>query len=455
MSKAATSKMNLSSYTALTNSNTLAQFVSQQNDKAPKRNTTKANLSFFKLRSPSRKKMSTSKSYAKGCRINESAKADLSFNGKHNRLESAYATEKPNLYKERLSSSKKVKKPKSDAISALTRISNALQKMKGNTSVYSTMQTHSSQQRYTSNRRFLNVTTVGNQKNLKKNETSTIKKEYSSDMEGSIDFNVPKRNTKGTLTTNHKQEIMKKLVNELKNAQRDLPSDEARRRKFKIINDAFSDVISLNDKFKGVLKQIQLNYKELYTELKEYYGSSNEDLKSKLKDLNHKFGKEKDNLNKELIKAAADLEKLKKVQEVKEADNKKLSEDISALHLENKNLKKIVKRLYEELKKYKEVLREIGFEEEDNRSELKENMPIMEIGKNKVKMPMLNFAALSPKKPGKLKVVQYCNSSQESNTEELNDSFNEEPSSNQDYIEGNALVLNVGDEYVVEALNTN
>lgn len=490
MSKTAAGRMNLSSYAGLTSSKTLGQFLCQQNDgssqpsKPPKRVQGKANLSFCKLRSPSqkRRRMNSSKSYAKGCRINESAKTDLSFNGKHSRLESAYASEKANLYKEILSSSKKIKtvKPKTDAINALTKISKALQKMKvarGGNSAYSTMQTYSSQQRCATSGKFLNATTVANQRETrsskkKHSDAGVVRKECSADAESLADGNALKQLKKSTQSIDHKKEIMTKLKNGLKDIETDLPKDEAIKRKLSIINDAFSDVIDLDDKFKGILRQIQLNYQEVCAEQELHYTSGNERLKSRLAEAEAELGEEKtrsEALEAEAAELArgrkAELEKLKKaqaeeVQKVKEAagkKTKKLSDDLSALYGENKNLKKMVKRLCSELEKYKEVLKEMGVEEEEDKSELKENMPMMEVGKNKVRMPMLNFAALSPKRPAKLKVVQYCNGSDESDPEEVNDSANgecvvDEWSSNQEDVEGN---LEAEEGYAAGGLNTN
>ena len=102
-------------------------------------------------------------------------------------------------------------------------------------------------------------------------------------------------------------------------------------------------------------------------------------------------------------------EKKKEITQIKEASNKKLkelSDDLAALYLENKELIDTVKTLSKQLDEFKQKSPSYN-DTKGYLNVLKENMPMVIIGKNKVKVPKLNFAALSPAESAKLKVVEY------------------------------------------------
>eukprot|EP01022_Parablepharisma_sp_SALTPOND_P017315 TRINITY_DN2738_c0_g1_i1.p1 TRINITY_DN2738_c0_g1~~TRINITY_DN2738_c0_g1_i1.p1 ORF type:complete len:817 (+),score=54.78 TRINITY_DN2738_c0_g1_i1:2015-4465(+) len=472
---------------ALRNSSSVAQFMARskgnnlsfQFGKTPSRASNGLDLSFCHIVSPSkdfqqsRKKMRGSKSCGKGCGlvINESEKLNLS-SANHTRLESIYAPERRNLYKEIMSSSKKMRvtKPKTDAGSTLSRISEELRRIKNpeiNLTTYNTTLPY--QNKSASNRKTLNSTTTQMQKSVKldRRVTSSVKRKKSRDttvahnrteVEPNLDLDSAAIITDTTTAKrmddyNGKQEYAKLIAASLANNLKALEKNkekcgelEMNSKKFTIINETLNGVIHADQVWGDVLKQVQTKLQELHAENENKHKAEVEGMKMELEKARAELSKEKaqvEILNAEKNKLAREnqeksmaLEKQKvgitdlrkqanEAQDIKKQAQLKireLSEDLTALYKENKKLAKVVKTIYTELQKSKKRERvlvkllkngnsesESAEVSEHKQEEKKKDLErkVVEVGKKKVKIPVLDFSRLAPKKPTKLKVVKY------------------------------------------------
>ena len=207
--------------------------------------------------------------------------------------------------------------------------------------------------------------------------------------------------------------------------------------KFTIINGLFNDAILLNEPFKDILMELQSRINELYNDHNKYINNKEKEvsklkteLESKIQYINDvkmsndkliNEAKEQSislNRQKELIK-----ELMIKINEYQDLNNKaenkieQLTLDVSDLYKENIQLAKIIKKLNMKLSKSKEqmselknILNENGklFPVKQHENEIIEkNIKYQVVGKNKIKMPILDFDKLPPKEISQLKIVQY------------------------------------------------
>ena len=473
------------SQSALNNSNSSVQFISRPKptNLSFQLSSTKkcnSNLGFSQTIITQQKKLRSSKSCAKGCKlgVNESGKSNIPLSTQYNWLESIYAPDKVNIYKAILSSSKKL--PNNQSTDNKKNPSRYDEK-KAEKSIYSSL-IYLSQNKSASNRRLINNSA------LQKNATRSVKRKKSkvNNLEKTLEID-PSTGLTNATTAKYKDNsneyienaLSSTLINNLKmiisNNNTD-NFDNMLHKKFEIINEAFNGAIIQGHSFRNVLKQIQSLYQELFADYNSQFKVFKEGLKS-LKDDFNKYKEQskndKDSLNKLIDTKTVEIEnknivikKLKsEAENIKKQANeqiKEITEDLNELYNENKRLTKVAKKLYNELCKSKDQQDQLEqFIEE--KSQYKIEMPhkvfekkILEIGKNKVKLPTLDLTRLESKKPARLKVVEYYkgdNDSEEQSVIEISASeggifiiyyvvynlndVNDESVSNSEIVEGN------------------
>lgn len=435
-SSAAKSSTEPYSLIKLYNSNSLAQFVKRSKDKASVQNCTAIsnvlNPSFCKVATPSKqKRIRGSKSCIKGCKLNASDLAANTFSACI-RPNSIHI---PNAYRD---SSGKKPKAKTDALSTLNKISEALQRIKKPELPPSAYSTVPSQKKFASNRKLLNNTSV---KRKRSNEGGRGDVE-NSDLDSAAiitDATVTaKRIEESSKYMEYKKAIIHNLTNNLKAVEREKNKSDPKQtldRKFAVISEAFKEVIALDSQFRSVLKSIQGRYQELHSEYDKHNKSLRDSLSSEICKAQMEMAKQKvkyetvkSEQNKLLKEVKEKLEVIKRqekiIAELKSEDNKAQQVNdrnlIESLHKENKKLLVLVRRGDKELRNSKKrekalikLLKEDAAESQDislskaQASEKALNKTVVEVGKNKVKVPVLNIAKTASKKPLKLKVVKY------------------------------------------------
>ena len=249
--------------------------------------------------------------------------------------------------------------------------------------------------------------------------------------------------------SDHSKALGNKLLNNLKGIERSkdkLRPEEISSKKFATINDTLNEIINNDHAFGEILKLLQSKLSELNTESTSVHKAQTDSLKSELDKAKlalandnvriETLNNEKAKLAKENGEKSAVIEKQKtSIQELKKQLNEtqnqaqdninELSQNVGVLYKENKKLAGVVKKLFTELKKSKkregvlskllkgdhqeeaDAAEPMEEEEEDKKKAL--NKTMVEVGKKKVKIPVLDFSKLAPKKPTRLKVVTYYN----------------------------------------------
>ena len=378
-----------------------------------------------------KKRIRSSKSYVKGC------KAHLKENGHEN-----------SLYSESRNLLKSVNIP--DAITTLKKVSETIHQIKKANEDFSAYGTYSGQHKQLQSRKSLNSTI---QRGIRKAAQSMKgKRSHNSGTDSSmkIKSGIIKDTSK---CFEIKKELIASLKTGLKNVDKEnYETNKALSEKFDVINETFNEVINLDNGYKNVLKYIQTKFVELFDEYNKSYKTTKDNLEktqTKLSKLNEEF----DTSKSENEKLKSDIAKLKEeidqksgllegqkaalktknseIQNIKNNANKKikeLSKNLAALYNENKELAEIVESLYSELQHNKskgKIVKKIvkgGIDNGDYKNKKKSlNKTVVEIGKNKVKVPVLDLSRLTNRKPAKLKVVQYCdNEGSEDNSEAIN-----------------------------------
>jgi len=220
-------------------------------------------------------------------------------------------------------------------------------------------------------------------------------------------------------------------------------------KKYNAINETISGMISLDSGLSDILRIIYTKLIETQTEAdmkfkqqNDFYRSEivklNNEIKS-LKNENEKIHIEKSKLDKELSDKNTIYEKQKNmISDLKKElsdlrkenlqKNNDLAEDVATLYEENKKLAAVARKLYMELQKSKKNEQKLSQMLQQNSQQVsysesseyvsqpqgtleadqpKKPAKILEVGKNKVKIPELDFSRLAKKKPAKLKVVKY------------------------------------------------
>jgi len=394
------------SYATLHNSSSVTQFLLQPKGSIslqPNNNSNRINLSLcqiapFSKNSLQYKSLRNSKSCAKG-NMKVYNKADLAST----RLISIYGPEKKLLSREVFTSAKKLRTSKSRK-GIIYR--DLIKKPHNNTLPFQF--------------------TITNRKNFIKADRrmsdNILKKSQDTEHETAANTADNK--------INHGKTLIIQLLTSLNLLERQKGKcgiEELLKKKYEAIDRTINEVINVDSKYNDVIKQIQVKIQELFMG----YEQVNKDIKRELEEEKGKqeeFKIEREKLATEIKKMEVANNRLnedvkKKIEEMQEfrknaqVQFKGLSFDLNELYKENKKLASIANQLYLELKKTKKD--EAALIQRLNKSKKsKEETKIIEIGKNKVKMPTLNISGLIKKKPVKLKVVKYYkgvnNSSEES-----------------------------------------
>jgi hypothetical protein len=342
-------------------------------------------------------------------------------------------------------SAKKVK-AKNDAVSTLNKISEALQRIRKPECIPSAYNSTIPSQKFGSNRKLLNNTSV----QCKEQRFATsVKRKRSNEIipRGEIDSSeidsaaiitdatvTAKRIEESNKYMEYKKAILHNLNNNLKAAEREKSKSDQKQildKKFGVINEAFKDVIALDNSFKSLLKNIQLKFQELFNDHTRYNKSLRDNFSSEIAKAQMEMTKQKvkyeslkTEQNKLLKEAKERLEIIKNQEkiiiELKSMDNEaeRVNDKnlIESLHKENKKLSAMVKKSHGELrnsKKREKALIKLLKEDNDSSSlniqasKKALNKTTIEVGKQKVRIPVLNLVKMVPNKPFKLKVVKY------------------------------------------------
>ena len=369
-----------------------------------------------------RKKLRNSKSCTKGMHFKSQDKSNFSPVTNQSWLKAVYDPHQTNQYKIILSSSKKVMAKKKVSLKEV------MDKygMKGNSSSCKNNLYYSRQNQSASNRKVLN---------------STIMERSMSSMKGERNFetNGEAETVTNTTTAKYKENTIEYLENallfnlmsNLKMAEKDNDKselDQLLTKRFVIVNETFNGILSNKCKFKNVLKQIQVQFQKLFLDYNEEYKNSKEKCKEiqvelvTCKDQLGVLNTEKNSLIKEIEEKRNVLDKqktlvsklendVKNIKRQAQEKVKKITKDLGILYKENTRLTKTSKELYKELCKYKkeqELLKTLLKQDKDYTSKEKPyERRILEIGKNKVKVPTLDFTKFSSRKSTRLEIVEY------------------------------------------------
>ena len=259
-------------------------------------------------------------------------------------------------------------------------------------------------------------------------------------------------------------EFAKSITANLKRAMRDLDQKKSQwaqcntnSKKQQILRGYFNEIVNKDPYFGDFLKEynkineecnnesfnkLNIEHQNLQKEfqaLKEEKNEitrKNEDLQNeKIKlekehtDVTTKYEQEATKLKQDLAECRKELEKTKKNLRddfISPDKIQELTEDINGLYKENGHLRSVAKRLYDELKKSRtreNMLVKLLKGETDSQGDAesliinqkdngaadkpKYNATLIEVGKNKIKIPSLDFSKLAPKKPTKITVVKY------------------------------------------------
>jgi len=397
-------------YSTLQNSNSLAQFIFRPKGKKVyqlNRTSNPANLSFSHMsnasqNSFSRKGLRNSKSCSKGF-IN---KIDLSsstrFYGKKGKV----------LNRDSFSTIKKAKVKKE----TLYRISDEFRKLKKSTCNASL--SHPFHNNQTPTRKELNSTVPdklkGNKitsESLNRNYITTHSKgdnERSSEVDSPLTFT---ETATGTKSVDYSRALTFSLINNLKMLEKTKDKYDTEQlfvKSFKIINETFNGVINLDRIFKDVLKQIQQRLQELFNEQQEYYKKTKEGLKIKadkvqaeLKKQNEDLKVENEKIVKELDKKSNHtqaqnelIEKLRKQIDLTNMKIQDLSLDLNDLYKDNRRLSQLSTQLYGKLIRARENVQCLFEELKSKMEEEKTEHKVIEVGKNRIKVPSLNLSVL-------------------------------------------------------------
>jgi hypothetical protein len=332
-----------------------------------------------------------------------------------NWLKAVYDPQQTNQYKTILSSSKKI------AVNKKISLKEVMDKyrVEGNSYPCKNSTYYSRQNQSASNRKILNST-------IMQRSMSSMKGERNIEVNGEAETAKYKENTIEYI----ENALLFNLMNNLRMVEKDDNSelDQLLTKRFVIVNEAFNGILSNKCKFKNVLKQMQVQFQKIFLECNEEY----RDNKKKYKEMQLKLttykeqleilNTEKNNLIKELEEKKNDLNKQRTLISNLENDVKKIkrqaqekvndiTKNLAILYKENARLTKASKKLYTELCKYKkeqELLTTLLKQDKDYISKEKVfEKHIQEIGKNKVKVPTLDFTKLSSRRTARLKIVEY------------------------------------------------
>ncbi len=216
-----------------------------------------------------------------------------------------------------------------------------------------------------------------------------------------------------------------------------LKEDDLLAKKAQLLNDTLNSISSLDPYFGDLLRQLHNMSADCHTRFRQDLARTAEENAKLRMELataqqerqteQQKQREETDGLKRELAEAckmAKDIEGRYKEK------MRELAEDAKGLYKENRKLASVAKKLYSELKRAKrrehtltqllkgEAPDEASVEESDTDGVVvlppeenvkpAANRTMIEVGNNKVKLPVLDFSRLAPKKPTKLKVVEYC-----------------------------------------------
>lgn len=260
--------------------------------------------------------------------------------------------------------------------------------------------------------------------------------------------------------------LSKQMISSQNELSKQYKGQELKQKKEEMLRQQFADIINVDPFFGSILKQVKDCYEDAVKESDKFM---KEKYEMKIQAIQQEYEKNKEGLKKEneknerlvkeillktkerdeqaaliesqkqtiaLLKKQNVDEKKHSSQEIKLTQEKaqKLEEELNAIYQENEKLTIIVKQLYSGLKQSK--MREntlMGFLKGDERiPQIPKNkshsiapckksigepsipLRIIEVGKNKVKIPVLDFSKLAPKKPSKITIVKYQSNSSNS-----------------------------------------
>eukprot|EP00826_Nyctotherus_ovalis_P065323 TRINITY_DN959_c0_g1_i2.p1 TRINITY_DN959_c0_g1~~TRINITY_DN959_c0_g1_i2.p1 ORF type:complete len:262 (-),score=68.52 TRINITY_DN959_c0_g1_i2:238-1023(-) len=213
----------------------------------------------------------------------------------------------------------------------------------------------------------------------------------------------------GTKSIDYGRALTFNLINNLKMLEKTkerYDTEQVFLKSFKIINEALNGVINLDRVFRDVLKQVQQKLQELFNDQQEYYKQNEQNCKSKsekaqadLKNQNELLKGESEKLAEELARKSDHLEaqkelieKLKRQLSITNIKIQDLSLDLNDLYKENRRLSQLSTQLYNKLLKSKETIQLLFDELKGKMHEENEEQKVVEVGKNKVKVPSLNLS---------------------------------------------------------------
>ena len=178
-------------------------------------------------------------------------------------------------------------------------------------------------------------------------------------------------------------------------------------RKFNIIIETINEISNADKMFKDTLNQIQLKLQELLKQQGGYYKNINNQLKTELNKVRLEFKiqcEKSKNEQKKLIEEIKEksnileiqtkgINKYKKQMGETEVKIRELSLDLNDLYKENKELGVLSNGLYAKLVNAKDNIETLIGELMNKNCNV--NAKVIEIGKNKIKIPSLNFSIVN------------------------------------------------------------